>query len=196
MRYCLFIFSCLAVLLTGCVQYDYVGQKFPANKDGKISFYDADNDVPRDHLRLIGRMTMVCDVSLDRYDVQVRLLEKAREYGADAVSLYSVRKVREDVIDDPELPASLPDNDLNPMGVDMNGTPYEVNSFGQQVTVSEQAYYDWIIQALFWKERKAADAYLSQFKGKLKDNGVPVVKKAPAEKVKAPAAKKPVPPQK
>ena len=196
MRYCLFIFSCLAVLLTGCVQYDYVGQKFPENKDGKISFYDADNDVPRDHLRLIGRMTMVCDVSLDRYDVQVRLLEKAREYGADAVSLYSVRKVREDVIDDPVMPASLPDNDLNPLGVDMSGTPYEVNSFGQQVTVSEQAYYDWVIQALFWKDRKTADAYLSKFKGRLKDNGVQVVKKAPAAKVKAPAAKKPVPPQK
>ena len=196
MRYCLFIFSCLAVLLTGCVQYDYVGQKFPENKDGKISFYDTDNDVPRDHLRLIGRMTMVCDVSLDRYDVQVRLLEKAREYGADAVSLHSVRKVREDVIDDPVLPASLPDNDLNPMGVDMSGTPYEVNSFGQQIMPEEKPYYDYLIKALFWKNRKTAEEYLAKHRGKLKDNVIQVVKKHPASEVKTPAAAKPAPLQK
>ena len=197
MRTCLILLTCCcAAFFCGCVQYNYVGQKFPATEDGKISFYAAKKDVPRDALMLIGRMTMICDDSLDQYDIRVKLLAKAREYGADAVSIVSEQKVQEGMTDTPAVALEFPNSNPNSQGADMYGDSYVVNSFGQQVMPEEKPYYDYLIKALFWKNRKTAEEYLAKHRGKLKDNVIQVVKKNPASEVKAPAAAKPAPLQK
>lgn len=185
------ILCCCTGLLAGCVQYDYVGQKFPETENGKISFYERAKDVPREKLLLVGRMTMICDNSLDKYDIEDRLIAKAREYGADAVSLSSLEKVREGSVNNP-VALEFPNSTVAPDGTDLYGDAYAVNSFGQEIAVSEDAGIDWIVRALFWKERKAAEEYLSKQRGKLKDNVIRIVK----NEVKAPAEEKPAPLQK
>ena len=195
MRTYLLAVLCCIGFLTGCVQYDYVGQKFPANENGAISFYDKESDVPRDQLLLIGRMRIVYDTVPKIYDVKDDLLAKARAYGADAVSIVSQQKILENTVDEPVLATEFPNSNINPMGVDMYGDPYVVNSFGQEITTEQVKNYDWVVKALFWKNRKTAEAELAKRRGELKDNVIRVVKR-PAQEVKAPVAEKPASPQK
>ena len=188
-------FFCIAALLSGCVQFDYVGQKFPENTTGAVSIYDRESDVPRDKLLLIGRMKIVYDTAPKIYDVKEALLEKARAYGADAVSIVSIQKIAENTVDEPVLATDFPNSNINPMGIDMYGDAYEVNSFGEEITTAQAAGYDWVVKALFWKDRTAAEKELAERRGQLKDNIITVVKK-PVQPVNAPAAKKPeLPPQ-
>ena len=165
----------LLVVLTGCVQYDYVGQSFPPNENGTVTFYEKENAVPRENLLLIGRMTMTCDEYLDKYEVEEKLMEKARQYGADAVSIVSETKVAENTQVN-EAMAEFSSSDIDPAGEDAAGVPYQVNSFGKVVVPPSPAVYDWIIKAHFWKNRSDAVQEIEKRKDIRKDV-IPVVQK-------------------
>lgn len=93
--YCLLL-SLFLLLLCGCsVSVDYTGQKFPATPESsEVKFWRSRQDMNLDEYAIIGRLTVTAYAGSDLYTFQKALLEKAREYGGDAVCQVEAKTIR------------------------------------------------------------------------------------------------------
>lgn len=86
----------LLFMLCGCsVNVDYIGQKFPATPESsEVKFLRSRQEMNLDEYAIIGRFTVTAYRKSDKYTFQKALLEKAREYGGDAVCQVDWKVIR------------------------------------------------------------------------------------------------------
>jgi hypothetical protein len=85
----------LMCLGSGCMQFDYVGQKLTPLKEGQpVAFYNSKDDVPPDTYKIIGRAAITAPDGTNTEDVKAKLLEKARAFGADAIEVVLFKRVK------------------------------------------------------------------------------------------------------
>ncbi|MDD3887140.1 MAG: hypothetical protein PHI35_09725, partial [Victivallaceae bacterium] len=131
-----------AVFLTGCVSYDYVGRQFePLPEDAEIVYYNDRSDVPQGKYGVMGRITMTGPDNFDAYDIKDELLAKARDYGANAVCVMSVKTVKVGTYEISNDGFSGPVNPYNPANVNPDGSPIQVDSFGREVRLGGETRF-------------------------------------------------------
>ncbi|QSH40637.1 hypothetical protein P0136_12230 [Lentisphaerota bacterium ZTH] len=84
-----------AVLLGGCISFDYVGQKLkPLDDSQTVAFFDSADQVPAGQYKVIGRAVAVGPDGTSSGDVRQKLIDKARAYGADAIQVVTFKRVK------------------------------------------------------------------------------------------------------
>ena len=148
----------ILTLMTGCVNIDYVGQRFePLPEDTFIPVYETAKAVPENTYQTIGKATLTAPDGSRWFDLREDLIEKARAVGADAIVLASARKVV--VGATPELsPAAQAqfENSRDRTSLAPDGSYLYTDSFGQPVTVvgSVRDVYELQLQARFLMKRE------------------------------------------
>jgi hypothetical protein len=85
----------LTGLLSGCMQFDYVGQKLsPLSPEQSVAFYDSKDMVPPDTYNVLGRAVVTAPDGTSSEEVKAKLMEKAREYGADAIEVVTFKRIK------------------------------------------------------------------------------------------------------
>ena len=75
-----------ALMLCGCANIDYTGQKFPATPPSQeVKYFYSQKQLPVDEYTIIGRFIVTTPMDSDGYTFQAKLLEEGRKYGGDAV---------------------------------------------------------------------------------------------------------------
>ena len=80
------------LLMTGCMNVDYVGKKFPATEH--VSVFKNREEMPQDKYTIIGRFTVRAEQKKSPYIVEEEILERAAKYGGDAICLTAVKVER------------------------------------------------------------------------------------------------------
>lgn len=88
MRYIISI-SAILVFLLGCTKIDYVGEEYPPTSHVDI-FFSLD-DVERDY-KMMGHMVASAGDIVSAEKMQKKMLEKAREKGADAIVILGLER--------------------------------------------------------------------------------------------------------
>ena len=148
------IFQCILLLaaagvLSGCMSVDYVGQTFPAlSAADSIEVFSPGNPMPASGYRVMGRAELVAPPRTRITDIRQRLIELAREKGAEAVNIVSFRKVQVGFWASDNGPGSMPDYYRDPRNE--GGRFIYSNSFGDMVagqSPAPQPMYDSCVQA-------------------------------------------------
>ena len=147
------IFQCILLLaaagvLSGCMSVEYVGQTFPAlDATNSIEVFSPENPMPASGYRVMGRAELVAPPRTRVAAIRQRLIELAREKGAEAVNIVSFRKVQVGFWAGDNGPGSMPDYYRDPRNE--GGRFVYSNSFGDLVTQSSapQPMYDSCVQA-------------------------------------------------
>ena len=146
----------LLTVLAGCIGVDYVGQDFPPlPEERQVQFFDEKAPLPAGEYQSIGRATLTVPRGYDNVLLREKLAEIAREHGASAVRIVSVerRLVNRYYADSDESDSPmLADRDtVGAMSRRADGSPAEVDSFGQVVNPNRTYHkeYEHIVKALF-----------------------------------------------
>ncbi len=119
----------LAALCSGCVNVDYVGQKFePLEEFASVRIFKADTDYPADEYKVIGRATFTAPDDYSSVDMWEKVTETAREYGADAVKVVASGKVLVNSI------YRQPEQDRRSRSAANGISDAYIDSFGNQVS--------------------------------------------------------------
>jgi len=124
-------------LAAGCTSFDYVGRSFaPRPEDAQVSIFRERNAMEEGKYAMMGRGVLTAPDHYDRYDVDERLRELAREHGADAVLIVSSRSILRsfNVPEGRSGFAGPVSRSANPTNSAPDGQPLEENSFGEQVS--------------------------------------------------------------
>lgn len=159
----------LLTLLAGCISVDYIGQDFPPlPEDHAIVFFDTKNPPPAGEYQSIGRATVTVPRGYDNVQVREKLSDVAREHGASAVQFVSVteRLVNRYYADNDESdsPMLAGRDTVGALSRRVDGTPTEVDSFGQVVDPNRtfKKEYERIAKVLFMMKvqdhQRAVDA--------------------------------------
>jgi predicted ThiF/HesA family dinucleotide-utilizing enzyme len=90
----LFILA-VGVLFSGCMQFDYVGQKLkPLPPEDMVAFYNSKEEVPPNIYRVLGRAVVTAPDGTSTQEVKEELIQKARDYGADAIEVVTFKRVK------------------------------------------------------------------------------------------------------
>ena len=155
----------------GCMSFDYVGQHFTARPESAaVAIFNGRSEIPADSYRIIGRGTLRGPVKIDSYDRIVKLKEKARSCGADALCIVAEtqREVGLYPRSDGEFasPLSVSSNKIN---LDDKGVPWSNDSFDERpVTMAgeQKARIEFEMKVLFLKKRSDLDSELKKHSGK------------------------------
>ena len=124
-----------AVLFSGCVSVDYVGQKLPErDADEYIHIYASMKEVPPEY-KILGRGKIMTPQAYDLDKLDTLLTEKAIEVGAEAVAISSQRRVAVDVNDNFQSTPTRPSGSWMTNGMDFEGDRIYTDSFGRQVAL-------------------------------------------------------------
>jgi hypothetical protein len=137
-----------AGVLSGCMSVDYVGQTFPAlPATDAIEVFSPENPMPVSGYRIMGRVELVAPPRTKGTAIRQRLIELAREKGAEAVNIVSFRKVQVGFWASDSGPGEMPNYEHDPRNG--GGRFLYSNSFGNPVTLptGRQAMYDSCVQA-------------------------------------------------
>ena len=172
---CFLRFGAAAALLgcLGCVDFDYVGQSFPATpEDMPIAYYTERSDVPVGKYAIVGKATLTAPAEkMDSYELREYLVDQARAHGAEAVCLVEMKNIKVGL-----MPAGEgggyngpSNNQTNPDNVNAEGTPLATDSFGNQVTVQGETQYRWEVEvkALFFKDKAVVEKIMAERREKL-----------------------------
>ena len=157
-----------AVILSGCTSFDYVGQKLaPLPPSQVVAFYNSKSEVPPNVYRTLGRAVISAPDGTNTEDVKAELIEKAREYGADAIEVVLFKRVKTGEV-------SIPVNEQyeGPVGswaVTSNrpdGTPLYTDSFVSTVPLETHAIEQYEIRAkvLFLADKKKLKKSIEKYK--------------------------------
>ncbi len=84
-----------SIILSGCMQFDYVGQRLePLPPEEIVAFYNSKEEVPPNIYKVLGRAVVTAPDGTNTQEVKDELMEKAREYGADAVEVVVLKRVK------------------------------------------------------------------------------------------------------
>ena len=162
-----------AVILTcGCDSFEYSGQNFPElPEEVAIKIFWKEREVDHDQFRMIGKGIYTADDSMDRFDIEEKLADYAREHGAEAVSVVKVNNItkglqdRNEVNFDKEVKAE-PKKDSKS---DKKAEPPKDKVFGEEIQLrgEEHGVSKKEIFVIFWKNKAEADKILSEREKKL-----------------------------
>lgn len=148
----------ISLVAAGCIDLEYIGQEFePTPQSRPVALFQNRAEVPPGEYRIIGRATLTAPDGTLGYDIQEKLLDSAREAGADAVCLISTERIHVGtytiVNSDFSPPGSVR---LNPGNLSADGSFRAVNTFGSEVTSvrgEERSRVEIEVKALFLKNR-------------------------------------------
>ena len=122
----------LAVLVSGCMNVDYVGQTFPALPAGTpVIIYSPEAPMPQGIYRSIGRVTISAPQRSTSDDIRAELTDLALEHGAEAVNVVEFKRVQVGVESYGSAGQPTWNNDDRNAG---GGYIYS-NSFGQRASI-------------------------------------------------------------
>ena len=126
----------------GCVDVDYVGQRFePPPEEEPIRIFGERETPPPGEYQTIGRLTLTAPENYTRIDLEDKLLDVARENGGDAVRIVSFEKrLLGAYYRQPRTDAAFAGNRTATTMAD--GTPVSINSFGEEVSLEGGSYKD------------------------------------------------------
>lgn len=126
------------VLLTGCVDVEYVGQRFePLPSDSPVVVWGASAEYPAEEYKVIGRATFTAPDGYTEVDLVEDMQATARKYGADGVKI--VDRVRRSVgssFRQPTEGRQLSSPASGNTGTSADGASLYSDSFGDQVSGS------------------------------------------------------------
>jgi len=163
----LFVFVA-AIILCGCTSFDYVGQKLaPLPPDQPVAFYNSKEEVPPNIYRTLGRAVVSAPDGTNTEDVKNTIIEKAREYGADAVEVILFKRVKTGEV-------NIPKNEQyeGPVGSwattsnRPDGTPLYTDSFYDTVPLNVHTIEQYEIRAkvLFLADKKKLKKSIEKYK--------------------------------
>ena len=79
----------IAICLSACTKIDYIGEEYPPTTHVDL-FFDM-NDVTREH-KVMGNLIATADDGVSSEKMQKKIMEKARQKGADAVVIMGFDK--------------------------------------------------------------------------------------------------------
>ncbi len=168
------VIATLAALFSGCTSFDYVGQTFPETPYSvPIPMYMGKETVPPGVYSIIGRGVLTSRHSMDNYDLEEALSEEARARGADAYCVLGVKVERVGSFgrEDDRFMMPIASADSIASATNPDGSPLEVNSFGDETNVDfgptvdmRQVNYrkEYLVRVLFLKNRAQLEAILQE----------------------------------
>ena len=79
----------IAICLSACTKIDYIGEEYPATTH--VDLFFAMEDVTREH-KVMGNLIATADDGVSTEKMQKKIMEKARQKGADAVVITGFEK--------------------------------------------------------------------------------------------------------
>lgn len=164
----LLLFFCLFAIgiMSGCINVDYVGQKYPRNNtDEDILFFNTNNDVPKNTYKAIGRANVSAPDGSTSDEIKSRILDRAEECGADAVSIVDYQKIK---IGEISIPAGTDYQGTsgvwNSTGHRADGSPIVVDSMDRTVPLQKNKSnrYEIKCKALFLISNERYQKFLQQ----------------------------------
>lgn len=157
----------IGLLVSGCIDLEYVGQEFEATPMSRpVALFQNRTEVPPGEYRIIGRATLTAPDGMLGYDIQEKLLDTAREAGADAVCLVSTKRVNVGTYQIENSSFSPPGTlRLNPGNRSADGSMREINTFGSRassVRGEERSRIEIVVKALYLKNRKELARILAE----------------------------------
>lgn len=150
---------------SGCMDFRYVGQEFaPTPENEPITYYTSRSEVPVGKYGIIGRAEVIAPDGTDGFDIQALLLQRAREYGADAVCQVKAERIRVGAYvfsaDEYRGPTPLE----SPGSLNPDGSFDSQSSFGSVSDDDEEIRYRYKVEvkALFLKNKKQLTALLEE----------------------------------
>ncbi len=163
----LIFLSITTVLLSACINVDYVGQRLTALPEGTmVKFFSEQQEYNQDEYQLLGRVEVNAPDGTDILTIKERLQELAQENGASAVKFISLRREAVGV----RYITSSSDDELRGSNSGQSravgGDPIYTNSFGQtgKLTSVAEPEYDVIIQAVLLADKGVFDEAMKQRK--------------------------------
>jgi len=126
--------------LAGCTNFDYVGRSFaPRSETAKVTIFRERDAMQEGKYMMMGRGVLTVPENYDRYDIEERLEELAREHGADAVLVVNIQnRLRSFNVPEGNSSYAGPSAiSANPTNTSPDGRPLEENSFGSQITPTD-----------------------------------------------------------
>jgi len=158
----------VVMVFSGCTQFDYVGQKLaPLQPEQPVAFYNSKEEVPPDTYRILGRAVITAPDGTNTEEVKAKLLEKAREYGADAIEVVLFKRVKTGEV-------TIPVNEqyegtVGSWAVTSNrpdGTPIYTDTFVNTVPLKTNTLIQYEIRAkvLFLADKKKLKKSIEKYK--------------------------------
>ena len=137
------------IICTGCVNVEYVGQRFAPLPDTEyVNLREERADLPAGEYQVIGRAEVTAPADISPVDLQEKLRQEAREIGADAVQIVSrERRLLGRYYRQPEARRHVTSAQTG----SISGTR-AINSFGEEVSLDGGSYaenYELCIKTLF-----------------------------------------------
>ncbi len=136
--------------LTGCMSVEYVGQTFPALPAAStIEVFSPENPLPAAGYRAIGRVELTAPPRTNGEAIRQRLIEVAREKGAQAVRVVSMKKIQVGFFESDTGLDVMPNYDTDPRNA--GGRFIYTNSFGDPADLPDapqSPMYETIVKAL------------------------------------------------
>ncbi len=157
----------IGLLAAGCIDLEYVGQEFePTPMSRPVVLFQNRTEIPPGEYRIIGRAVLTAPDGTLGYDIREKLLDTAREAGADAVCLVSSKQVKVGTYRIENSSFSPPSSvRLNPGSLSADGRPMEINTFGSQVSSvrgEERSRIEIVVKALYLKNRAEVARILAE----------------------------------
>ena len=152
-------------LIAGCMDFDYVGQEFaPTPESDPVTYYKSRSDVPAGVYGIIGRAVVKAPDGTDGFDIQELLLDRARQYGADAVCQVSAKRIVVGTYSFSSEEFGGPNPFPNPGNLNPDGSPIEENTFGDTVEIKGERKNRYVVEvkALFLKNKKELETLLEE----------------------------------
>ena len=130
----------VSAFLAGCTNFDYVGRSFaPRPETAPVTIFRERDAMPEGKYMVMGRGLLTTPDNYDRYDIEERLGELARERGADAVLIVKIEhRLRSFNVPEGNSGYAGPSAiSANPTNTAPDGRPLAETSFGTQVTPTD-----------------------------------------------------------
>ncbi len=161
-------------LMCGCVSVDYVGQQFPEiEEDEPVVIFRQNSDYPAADYKVIGRATFNAPDGYSSIELDDKIDDTARNYGADAVKMVSFERVLigSDYIQPStsQQPVSITQGTT---GLRNDGAQMYTDSFGDQVSMagSRVDRYEMIAKTLFLIKRTRYEKLEREFEKARQEN--------------------------
>jgi hypothetical protein len=140
--------SLFIVFMTGCVDINYVGQHYPQkDPDAEIVFYNSSADVPKNTYRIIGRANIEAPGDYNPAEIKVKILDKARDCGADAVEVVEFKREKtgeQNISRSPEYDGT--NGFWSSNGLRTDGSPIYVDSFDKTVPLKQAVQNTYVLK--------------------------------------------------
>ncbi len=157
-----------AACFSGCVNVDYVGQSLaPLPEDAPVTVYTENQTYNAADYELLGRVTVTAPDGTDILAIKEELQELAREKGAEAVKLQSIKKVKTGVVYLTDGTEDTPDAyNTGVLSRSVGGDPIYTNSFGQtgELSTTSKPQYEVIIHAILLANKNEFDQAMAELK--------------------------------